>query len=112
MASTRVSALTETKVAIIAPTKAPIVVATSRNIPIRRFVKPSLIYADAAPQEVAITDTSEAPTAYRMSTPNTEVKRGTMTTPPPKPVSDPKKPAVNEPIQTSKENSRMFNVPC
>ncbi len=33
-----------------------------------------------------------------------------MTTPPPKPVSEPIKPAVNEPIQTSKENSRMFKV--
>lgn len=51
---------------------------------------------------------SEAPTAYRISTPNTDVKRGTITTPPPNPVSDPKKPALNDASQTSKENSRMF----
>lgn len=43
-----------------------------------------------------------------MSTPNIEVKKGTMTTPPPNPVSAPKKPALSEPIQTSEENSRIF----
>jgi len=42
---------------------APTVVATSRNIPIRMLVKPSRTYAAAAPEDVAITDTSDAPTA-------------------------------------------------
>lgn len=39
------------------------VVATSRNIPMRTLVKPSLTYAAAAPEEVAITETRDAPIA-------------------------------------------------
>ncbi len=66
------------------------------------------MYAIAAPEEVAITDTSEAPEEYRMSTPKPKVKRGTMIIPPPNPVTEPKKPAINEPVPTSRENSRMF----
>ena len=46
-----------------APTTAPIVVAISRNIPIRILVKPSFTKATAAPEEVPITETSEAPIA-------------------------------------------------
>src|SRR5258705_517539 len=57
-----------TIVASAAPASAPIVVATSRNSPIRTFVYPSRTYAAAAPDEVAITDTSDAPIAYRRST--------------------------------------------
>ena len=44
-----------------APTTAPIVVAISRNIPILILEKPSLTYAAAAPEDVAMTDTSVAP---------------------------------------------------
>ncbi|GAB4237852.1 MAG: hypothetical protein Kow0049_24020 [Stanieria sp.] len=65
---------------------------------------------DAAPKEVAITDTREAPTAYLISTPKIAVNRGTITTPPPKPVSAPTKPAVKEQTQTSNENSKIFTL--
>ena len=75
------------------PASAPTVVATSKNIPTRIFEYPSRKYAAAAPEEVAITDTSDAPIAYRISTPNTSVSSGTITTPPPSPVSDPSIPA-------------------
>src|SRR5579862_7964726 len=53
----------ETRVATAAPRSAPRVVAISRNMPMRMFENPSLTYAAAAPDEVAITDTSDAPTA-------------------------------------------------
>jgi hypothetical protein len=43
-----------------------------------------------------------------MSTPKTEVRKGTITTPPPSPVNEPKKPAANAPNQISKEISRAF----
>src|SRR6476660_7595017 len=46
-----------------APTSAPRVVAISRNIPMRMLEKPSLTYAAAEPEEVAITETSDAPIA-------------------------------------------------
>ncbi len=46
-----------------APNRAPVVVAISRNIPMRMLENPSLTYATAAPDEVAITDTSDAPMA-------------------------------------------------
>ncbi len=46
-----------------APAKAPIVVAISKNIPSRMFVMPSFTYAAAEPDDVAITDTNEAPIA-------------------------------------------------
>src|SRR5581483_5936786 len=91
-----------------APTMAPSVVATSRNIPIRMLEKPSLTYAAAAPEDVAITDTSEAPIAYRISTLKNNVSSGTSTTPPPSPVRAPSSPAANEPTPTSKENSQML----
>ncbi len=45
------------------PSSAPTVVAISRNIPTRMFVYPSRTNAAAAPDEVAITQTSEAPIA-------------------------------------------------
>ncbi len=54
--------------AITAPRMAPEVVAISSNNPMRTFEKPSRTYAEAAPDDVAITDTSEAPMAYRRST--------------------------------------------
>ncbi|GAB1544704.1 hypothetical protein NUACC21_73800 [Scytonema sp. NUACC21] len=56
-----------------------------------------------------MTDTKEAPTAYLISTPNTEANNGTITTPPPKPVNAPRKPAVNDPNQTNNENSKILN---
>jgi hypothetical protein len=46
-----------------APSIAPVVVAISRNMPMRTLVMPSLIYAAAAPDELAIEATSEAPMA-------------------------------------------------
>jgi hypothetical protein len=46
-----------------APTSAPIVVAISSSIPMRMLVKPSLTYAAAAPELVAMIETSEAPMA-------------------------------------------------
>jgi hypothetical protein len=46
-----------------APKMAPIVVAISRNMPMRIFEKPSRTNADAAPLDVAMTDTSDAPIA-------------------------------------------------
>src|SRR5262252_5822792 len=94
-----------------APKSAPSVVAISRNIPILILEKPSFTYAAAAPDDVAITETSDAPTAYRISTLNTRVKNGTSTTPPPSPVSDPRKPAVNDPIATRAVNSRFVIHP-
>jgi hypothetical protein len=45
-----------------------------------------------------------------MSTPNARVRRGTMTTPPPRPVRDPKNPATSEPNQINVVNSRIFTV--
>jgi hypothetical protein len=49
---------------------APTVVAISRNIPIRKFVNPSLTLTAAAPDEVAMIEMRDAPMAYRMSTPS------------------------------------------
>src|ERR1019366_2229602 len=43
-----------------------------------------------------------------MLTPNAMVSRGTMTTPPPSPVSDPTKPAASDPANAAAENSRLF----
>jgi len=45
------------------PRSAPMVVAISRNIPTRMFVNPSFTNAAAAPEDVAITHTSDAPIA-------------------------------------------------
>src|SRR5438270_12296081 len=45
--------------------------------------------------------------AYRISTPSSRLSMGTKTTPPPRPVSAPRKPAISEPPQTSKLNSRI-----
>ena len=48
---------------LAAPGNAPKVVAISKNIPMRMLEKPSFTYEAAAPEEVAITETSEAPMA-------------------------------------------------
>ena len=56
-------ALVGTLVARNAPNNAPKVVAISRNIPILILENPSFTYAAAAPEEVAMTDTSDAPMA-------------------------------------------------
>src|SRR4029077_18518172 len=77
----------------------------------RMLENPSFKYAAAAPDEVAITETSDAPTAYRMSTLNSRVSIGTSTTPPPRPVSAPRNPAMNDPSPTRMVNSRMFIPP-
>ena len=61
--NTIASARVGTRVARNAPNTAPTVVATSRNIPIRTFESPSRTYAAAAPDEVAITEISDAPMA-------------------------------------------------
>ena len=50
-------------VEISAPPTAPRVVAISRNIPNLILATPSLTYAAAEPEEVAITDTKAAPIA-------------------------------------------------
>src|SRR5271155_438100 len=92
-----------------APESAPIVVAISRNIPTRMLEYPSRTYAAAAPEDVAITDTSAAPMAYRMSTPNSSVSIGTITTPPPNPVSAPKNPASSDPKPINAVNSSVVN---
>jgi hypothetical protein len=56
-----------------------------------------------------MTETRDAPTAYLISTLKTRVSRGTRTTPPPRPVSAPRNPAMNEPRPTRMVNSRLFN---
>src|SRR6185437_13637966 len=55
----------------------------------------------AAHEDVQITDTIDAPTAYRMSTWNSSVSIGTTMMPPPSPVSAPSRPAVTEPAAIS-----------
>src|SRR5580700_2951147 len=55
------SAFVAKRTARNAPRMAPAVVATSRNIPIRMLEYPSFVYAAAAPDDVAITEMSEAP---------------------------------------------------
>ena len=89
-----------------APATAPRVVATSRNMPTRMFEYPSLTYAAAAPDDVAITETSDAPIANRRSTPRSSVRAGVTTTAPPNPVSAPRKPARAEMAKTMPENER------
>ena len=84
-----------------APCQGPVVVAIASSIATRVLVKPSLINAAADPELVAITATSEAPTAYLMSTPKARTSSGTTTTPPPRPVSDPSRPAPTEPASKS-----------
>src|SRR5579885_3774451 len=93
-----------------APQIAPIVVAISRNIPTRTFEYPSRTYAAAAPDDVAITETSAAPIAYLISTLKSSVSIGTITTPPPSPVSAPRNPARNDPAKISALNSAVFNA--
>src|SRR5438067_1166063 len=91
-----------------APESAPRLVAISRNIPTRMFEYPSRTYAAAAPDEVAMTETSDAPTAYRRSTPRTMVSSGTITTPPPSPVREPRNPAASDAPPTTAVNSATF----
>lgn len=79
--------------ATIAPHMAPAVVAISKNIPSRILVMPSFTKAAADPEEVAITETSEAPIAYLISTWSRRVSSGIMIKPPPSPVREPSKPA-------------------
>lgn len=82
--------------AMNAPKSAPRTVATSRKMPMRMLVKPSRTYAAAAPELVAMTATREVPTAYLMSIPKARTRSGMMMTPPPRPVSAPRKPAATE----------------
>jgi hypothetical protein len=85
--------------AMKAPVRAPIVVAISKNMPTRTFVILSLRYVTAEPLEVDITDTTPAPMAYLISTPNSKVSTGITIIPPPRPRSEPKKPASTEKIR-------------
>lgn len=82
------------KVDTTAPEIAPKVVAISRNIPTLIFV--ILSYAEAAPLDVAMTEIILAPTAKWMLICNSNVRAGTIITPPPKPKSEPRKPAAIE----------------
>src|SRR5262245_43683275 len=92
-----------TPLATTAPRIAPKTVATSSSIPIRTFVYPSRTYAAAAPDEVAMIATSDAPIAYLRSIPNASTISGIRMTPPPSPVSDPTSPA-------SADDARMSSV--
>src|SRR5438874_2524891 len=62
----------------------------------------------------ATTAPVRAPTVVAISrnmpTPNAAVKSGTMTTPPPRPVSAPRKPATSPPSHTKSVNSRTFII--
>src|SRR5262245_25446711 len=51
-----------------------------------------------------MTDTSDAPMAYGRSTSNSTTSIGTITTPPPRPVSAPRKPARNAPSPRTSVN--------
>src|SRR5262249_55244341 len=65
----------------------------------------SRTYAAAAPLEVAITETIDAPIARRMSTPRNSVSAGTTIIPPPSPSSDPRNPATSEIAPTVRTKS-------
>lgn len=78
---------------IDAPTSAPPIVNISRNMPILTFVMWSRTYADAAPLEVAITETALIAIARLMLRPQS-VRTGMRTTPPPMPLIAPTKPAA------------------
>lgn len=71
---------------------------------------PFFTYEAAAPEEVAITDIREVPTAYFISTPKPKVNSGIITTPPPKPVNDPNKPAANELPKIIKVKSKLLKT--
>src|SRR5262249_60080157 len=83
-----------------APAGGPLVVGIGRNMGIRPFENPSVTYGAAAPEDVPMTDRSDAPMAYRIGTPKTRTSGGTITTPPPRPVRAPTKPAMRLPSQT------------
>ncbi len=70
-----------------APPTAPLVVASSRNIPIRMSVIRSRTYAAAAPELVAMTLTMLAPIARRTSKPNRIVRARMTMIPLPTPAS-------------------------
>jgi hypothetical protein len=57
-----------------------------------------------------MTDTREAPIAYRMFTWKASTSSGTMTTPPPKPVSAPVNPAARLPRQSRRLNVRIVTL--
>src|SRR6266540_3808638 len=78
-----------------APTIAPRVVATSRNIASRRFVRWSRTYTDAAPHDVAMTPIRLVAIATLMSIPKARVMNGIRKTPPPIPRNEPAIPARN-----------------
>ena len=60
---------------------------------------------------MAIADTRLAPIAYRKSMPNSRVNAGVITTPPPNPVSEPRKPATDATTSRDAANSNEFMIP-
>jgi hypothetical protein len=79
-------------------------------MPILIFEIPSFTYEAAAPEEVAITAIREVPTAYFILMPKPKVKSGMITTPPPRPVNAPNKPAAKELPKTIKVKSKLLKV--
>ena len=79
---------------ISAPDIAPVVVAISKNIPAFILMILSLRYAEAAPDDVAITDTILAPIAVLISMLNSKTSIGIIIIPPPTPTNDPIIPAI------------------
>ena len=76
-------------------------------MPTLRFVSRSRTYADAAPLDVAITETMLIAIACFTSRP-TYVSTGTSTTPPPMPLMDPTNPAT---IATRRRDPADTGVP-
>ncbi len=77
------------------PATAPMVVATSRNMPSRMLVIPREANVVWAMDDVAITQTMLVAMAVLIGTPNARLRTGTMMTPPPTPSMLPNTPAKN-----------------
>ncbi len=83
-----------TSTAVMPPATAPMVVATSRNMPRRMFVMPRLANLVCAIDDVATTQTMLVAMAVLMGTPKARLRTGTMMMPPPTPSMLPKTPAT------------------
>src|SRR6185312_15220963 len=84
-----------------APSKAPEDAATCRTSARRTLERPVPTKRGAAPMEVAITPSRLTPTASGSGRCTTRVRSGTITRPPPKPVSAPMTPASTPPAKTT-----------